>query len=225
VNIEDLTPEEHVDIDNYIEYVSKRLAAGAVTSKAFHEEIMRGNPLKALETFNPDRALGHDSLHAMFAYAESGGASLLPAYMKVDRIDTSAGVNYGNDKANLEELYVTAFTIPETVLKPICEDLIQKGYSGEELVQAVIERWDSDVAQRPSDARNNFQDPNYVKENILPEFVTIVRNYCREVENGDTNPKFSLNELRRILRPLLDRLERKSEIDSSEASLESEELS
>ncbi|MDB4992004.1 MAG: hypothetical protein JWL75_249 [Parcubacteria group bacterium] len=212
LRIEDLTSEEFADIDNYIQYAAKRLAAGAASSKVFHEQVARGRLSKALDTFNPDWALGHDSIHSMFTYAESNGASLVPAYMKVDAIITSSGLSM-DSKANLEELYVTAFTIPDVVLKPICEKLIQEGLSGEELAEAVIDRWGVQVAQDLKHNGIQVLTPEYIKENMLQEFVTMVRNYCQQVESGIPNAKFSLNEFRRILRPLLNRLEQKDSLD------------
>lgn len=215
LRIEDLEPEEREDIENFIQYVEKRLAVGAVSSKLFHKQVQAGSPLKALHVFNPGTAgeIGHDSIHAMFAYAESKGTSLVPAYMKVDpeSVITDRGVSM-DDRANLEENYVAAFAGRTLFLEPICKELIEQGVSGEELVQSLIKRWDVEIAQRTTSSLNNVRNPDYIKENVLPEFVTMVRNYCQQMEKGNVNPKFSLNEFRRILRPLLDRLKQKQEI-------------
>lgn len=218
---EDLEPEEFADVENFIQYSAQRLAAGAVSSKVFHEQVKAGAPGKALHVYNPATAsqVGHDSIHAMFAYAGSGGASLVPAYMKVDpdTVENARGIS-SDDSANLEEQYVAAFTQPTLFLKPICQELIGQGFSGEELAQKLIKRWDAEVAQKITSSRIHVRKPEYVSENILPEFVTFVRNYCLQMESGEVDPKFSLNEFRRILQPLLRRLRKKQEASEDEIS-------
>lgn len=205
-----LSEEEKTDIKNFIKYASRRLAAGAVSSPMFHKEILRNKPGNALDELAPPRNVGHDSMHAMMAYARTGGKSLVPAYMK---LDDQRKLVFEDSAANLEEDYVIAFSELDDMAKRMIGIRDMQALAGEALVQATIESWENDHTK-------NFKksDPAYPKANRLPEFETIVRNLLRNIEQEKPDPKFAVHEFQRILKPLLERLRAKPSISQSDSA-------
>lgn len=198
---EDLTPEEATNIKNYFTFAAKRLASGAISSRAFHNEIRRGKTRRAIDEWVPEDNIGHDGIHAMFAYSRTGGRSLVPAYMHVEEVEHYPGEGL-NDAAMLEEAYVEGFSGPQD-LKEIFMDLRDHGYGEEELATAVVDIW---VEKHAVDHNFTYSDPDFPKRERLPEFVNFVRNFVLSLQQGLYDPKFQVHEFQRILAPLLERL-------------------
>jgi hypothetical protein len=202
----DLTEDERDDIQNFIEYASKRLAAGAVSSEMFHTRIEKGKLDEALYELAPSFSVGHDSMHAMMAYARTNGKSLVPAYTQ---LDNPKKLSWEDEMANLEESYVIAFFTLDDIahrLKTIHET---QGLDGEELVWAVIENWDKEQAKK--NFKNNYPSPEYLRQHHLPEFVNVVRNLLHNIQQEQPDRKFAIHEFQRILQPLLERLRTSSD--------------
>ena len=201
INFELITPEEIQDIKNFIAHAAKRISAGAISSPAYHEEIMKGKPGGVLDKLAPDVLIGHDSMHAMMAYLRTRGESLVPAYMKVE--NKKELFTYKNLEANLEEAYVNTFSNIghiERISKNIRDE---QGLSGEALVLATMETWEAGIRKNEGFDK---ADPNYLRDNRWPEFVDIVRNVLRNYEQAEADPNIAIHEFQRILAPLLKRL-------------------
>ena len=208
IDWEHITPEEITDVKNFVAFASKRLAAGAVQSEAYHKEMQKGKVERPLSALAPAISVGHDSLHAMMAFARSGGASLIPGYMKID--DKDAIYSYKEPHAVLEECYVIAFSDFDAMEHRIGNITLTQGLTGEPLVQAVMEDWEKDQQKRASgpfgDTAFKKIDPDFLRKNRLPQFEDSVRNLCRNIEQGRQEENFPVHEFQRILAPLLERL-------------------
>lgn len=206
INFDALTEQEVEDIHNFIAYASKRVAAGAVASPIFHKEVQRGKPGVALGEFAPASNVGHDTMHSLMAYARTGGESLVPAYMKAT--DKRELELYQDQAANLEEAYVVSFAELGDVERIIREVREHEGLEGEDLVRAVMERWEDNLTTTHG---FKFSDPNYPRDNRLEDFVTVVRNLLRNIDLEEPDQNFGVHEFQRIAHPLLERLRSSTE--------------
>lgn len=195
---ENITPEEMQDVKNFVSFASKRLAAGAATSDAFHKEVEKGKVGKAFHELAPVNNVGHDSMHSMMAYASTGGGSLVPAYMKLDNRTRDT---YTDPHANLEEAYVVAFSDLNLFANKIKSIKERSALKGEELVNVVMTEWEEDGLYG-----FQYKDPDFPRNNRMPEFVTTIRNLVSNIEEGKEDPNFPIHEFQRILSPLLERL-------------------
>lgn len=206
INFDLLTEQEIEDIRTFIAHASKRTSAGAIASPIFHKEVQRGKPSIALDEFAPSSNVGHDVMHSLMAYTRTRGESLVPAYMRAT--DKRELELYQDAAANLEEAYVVSFAELGGVEKMIREIRDTQGLTGEELVLAVMDRWEDNLTRTQG---FKFSDPDYPRNNRLEDFVTVVRNLLHNMEQEEPDQNFEVHEFQRIARPLLERLRSNAE--------------
>jgi hypothetical protein len=94
-------PEDLVDIELFAEYVAPRIKAGAVASPLY-KELTVDHKSQDPHHLAPVSFFAHDLLHGFIAYANSGGKSLIPEYMKVE----SKEEMFMNPDSIMEEIFV-----------------------------------------------------------------------------------------------------------------------
>jgi len=192
VDVYSLTQEERGDIQNFVEYAEKRLQAGAISSPAYHDELVRGDLVTPVRDLASER--GHDSMHAFVAWLRTDRRSLVPSYMQ-GREGRGTG-----DLAELEEAYVHLFSN----LYHFGKRYFTQMDPGHDPVLAAIESWEADEAStRWSDKEYGI---NFMKEHRLPQLEGVMRNVYEHFRRDNADRKISVYEFRRLAALLLERL-------------------
>lgn len=200
-----LTPEEETDIKNFMQYAQKRLEAGAITSPAYHRELIAGDTATPITDLTGSG--GHDIMHAFVAWLASDGDSLIPAYF-AGRKGYVADKN-GDYRARLQEAYVFLFS----ALNSQSSRVLNSSLESENSIEAAIAEWEKGESYRFS---NKEEGLAYLRENRLPQLESVMKHAYELKQSGESDPKLAVHEFQRLAAPLLERLRSKKAMEAEE---------
>lgn len=250
IDAERITPEERQNILNIVSHTAKRVSAGAATSSAAEHyareknniELMLSGDKNVAERFlkrwAPTQTAGHDTVHAIFAYANSHGKSLVPAYEKVEKEGDET-----NDRASvLEEGYVDLMLNPSDA-REIYTSLKDKGVWRSKRMQDLngfikmelspIERIRLAILSKTNPvlwgtlmweahAFRNRENQNELRkfagENRNPELPTIMQHIYEDSQKAAPDKNLMVKEFLRIGAPIAARYRNKAQVQLAEAA-------
>ncbi len=227
-----LTQSEREDIDNFVEYGTNHLAAGAAISELGRIFSKEHSLSRSLDRLSPTSSVAHDLIHGMLAYGRTGGRSFMPAYMNVeseqDQETDAVAIQEemivdlldGGGTTFVKKLFSDeSWELPKMVINNIDRakmyetlvDKIQplKDSNRPEYFFGVYEayyraRWRPKKDEELAWKFDAAMD--FIEKHRDPEYVRIFTDKFNLMESGTKNPRFGFEVFQRIMKPLLERL-------------------